>query len=381
MSREKQVNSGIESLSLWLKIILLRRMKKRIYFFIVLISLLFSCQNMSKNQTNEHAKFMEINDTNHYSKPSEELLRKTLTPEQFAITQQAATERPFVNAYDHEFRPGIYVDITTGQPLFLSSDKYDSGCGWPAFSRPIDEHLIVKNTDLSHGMTRTEVKSKLGDAHLGHVFNDGPREKGGQRYCINSGALRFIPEQDMAKEGYGAYLSLLHPLQTICLAGGCFWGTEHFFKQVHGVKATQVGYANGHTPHPSYHEVCTDTTGFAETVKVEYDPSEVSLAFLLDLYFRAIDPTSVNQQGNDRGTQYRTGIYYTNKADLSMIEAVIKAQQKHYKQPIRVEVSPLKNFYSAEEYHQDYLDKNPTGYCHLPQSLFEMARKARMKQP
>ncbi|EFV04110.1 methionine-R-sulfoxide reductase [Segatella salivae DSM 15606] len=381
MSREKQVNSGTESLSLWLKIILLRRMKKRIYFFIVLISLLLSCQNMSKNQTNEHAKFMEINDTNHYSKPSEELLRKTLTPEQFAITQQAATERPFVNAYDHEFRPGIYVDVTTGQPLFLSSDKYDSGCGWPAFSRPIDEHLIVKDTDLSHGMTRTEVKSKLGDAHLGHVFNDGPREKGGQRYCINSGALRFIPEQDMAKEGYGAYLSLLHPLQTIYLAGGCFWGTEHFFKQVHGVKATQVGYANGHTPHPSYHEVCTDTTGFAETVKVEYDPSEVSLAFLLDLYFRAIDPTSVNQQGNDRGTQYRTGIYYTNKADLSTIEAVVKAQQKHYKQPIRVEVSPLKNFYSAEEYHQDYLDKNPTGYCHLPQSLFEMARKARMKQP
>lgn len=356
-------------------------MKKRICFLIVLISLLLSCQNMSKNQTNEHAKFMEINDTNHYSKPSEELLRKTLTPEQFAITQQAATERPFDNAYDHEFRPGIYVDITTGQPLFLSSDKYDSGCGWPAFSRPIDEHLIVKNTDLSHGMTRTEVKSKLGDAHLGHVFNDGPREKGGQRYCINSGALRFIPEQDMAKEGYGAYLSLLHPLQTIYLAGGCFWGTEHFFKQVHGVKATQVGYANGHTPHPSYHEVCTDTTGFAETVKVEYDPSEVSLAFLLDLYFRAIDPTSVNQQGNDRGTQYRTGIYYTNKSDLSTIEAVIKAQQKHYKQPIRVEVSPLKNFYSAEEYHQDYLDKNPTGYCHLPQSLFEMARKARMKQP
>ena len=352
-----------------------------VFFIGTCFSLLFSCQNMSKNQTNEHAKFMEINDTNHYSKPSEELLRKTLTPEQFAITQQAATERPFVNAYDHEFRPGIYVDITTGQPLFLSSDKYDSGCGWPAFSRPIDEHLIVKNTDLSHGMTRTEVKSKLGDAHLGHVFNDGPREKGGQRYCINSGALRFIPEQDMAKEGYGAYLSLLHPLQTIYLAGGCFWGTEHFFKQVHGVKATQVGYANGHTPHPSYHEVCTDTTGFAETVKVEYDPSEVSLAFLLDLYFRAIDPTSVNQQGNDRGTQYRTGIYYTNKADLSTIETVVKAQQKHYKQPIRVEVSPLKNFYSAEEYHQDYLDKNPTGYCHLPQSLFEMARKARMKQP
>ena len=172
-----------------------------------------------------------------YAKPDDATLRRTLTAEQYAVTQHAATERPFTNEYDHEFREGIYVDVTTGEPLFSSTDKYDSGCGWPAFSRPIDEHLIVKNTDLSHGMTRTEVKSKLGDAHLGHVFNDGPREKGGQRYCINSGALRFIPEQDMAKEGYGAYLSLLHPLQTIYLAGGCFWGTEHFFKQVHELRA------------------------------------------------------------------------------------------------------------------------------------------------
>ena len=348
-------------------------------FFLVCALMLFSCQSNGQNPTDHKTKFMEINDSNQYVRPDEAKLRKMLTAEQYAITQEAATERPFTNAYDHEFRPGIYVDITTGQPLFLSSDKYDSGCGWPAFSWPISDDLIAEHTDLSHGMTRTEVKSKLGNAHLGHVFNDGPREKGGQRYCINSGALRFIPEQEMEKAGYGAYLKLLHPLRNIYLAGGCFWGTEHFLKQIEGVKATQVGYANGNTTHPTYKEVCTDATGFAEAVHVEYDPTVVSLTFLLDLYFKAIDPTSLNKQGNDRGTQYRTGIYYVDKSDLPTIEAVMKEQQKHFKQPLRVEVLPLKNFYTAEEYHQDYLDKNPTGYCHLPQSLFEMARKAKMK--
>ena len=327
-------------------------------FFLVCALMLFSCQSNGQNPTDHKTKSMKIDDTNQYVRPDEAKLRKMLTAEQYAITQEAATERPFTNAYDHEFRPGIYVDITTGQPLFLSSDKYDSGCGWPAFSRPISDDLIAEHTDLSHGMTRTEVKSKLGNAHLGHVFNDGPREKGGQRYCINSGALRFIPEQEMEKAGYGAYLKLLHPLRNIYLAGGCFWGTEHFLKQIEGVKATQVGYANGNTTHPTYKEVCT---------------------FLLDLYFKAIDPTSLNKQGNDRGTQYRTGIYYVDKSDLPTIEAVMKEQQKHFKQPLRVEVLPLKNFYTAEEYHQDYLDKHPGGYCHLPQSLFEMARKAKMK--
>ena len=141
-----------------------------------------------------------------------------------------------------------------------------------------------------------------------------------------------------------------------------------------------MGYANGHTERPSYEEVCTDGTGFAETVHVKYDPKVISLAFLLDLYFKAIDPTSLNKQGNDRGTQYRTGIYYVDKNDLPTINKVFIEQQKKFGSPIRVEVKPLKNFYTAEEYHQDYLDKHPSGYCHLPQKLFEEARKAKMKK-
>jgi peptide methionine sulfoxide reductase msrA/msrB len=166
-------------------------------------------------------------------------------------------------------------------------------------------------------------------------------------------------------------------IKEIYLAGGCFWGTEHYFKQVEGVTNTEVGYANGITQNPTYEEVCTDKTRFAETVHVCYDPAKVSLEFLLTLYFKAIDPLSVNQQGHDRGSQYRTGIYYVDETDLPVIEACYEAEQKKWEQPLAVEKQPLENFYAAEDYHQDYLDKNPNGYCHLPLALFEYARKAK----
>ena len=136
-------------------------------------------------------------------------MRKLLTPEQYAVTQESATERPFANEYWNEYREGIYVDITTGEPLFVSTDKFESGCGWPSFSKPISKKLITEKTDTSHQMVRTEVRSTLGNAHLGHVFNDGPKELGGLRYCINSASLRFIPKENMEKEGYGEYLKLL----------------------------------------------------------------------------------------------------------------------------------------------------------------------------
>ena len=166
-------------------------------------------------------------------------------------------------------------------------------------------------------------------------------------------------------------------LKEIYLAGGCFWGTEHYFKQIDGVVDTEVGFANGITENPTYKEVCTDKTGFAETVHVTYNPDKVSLKFLLEMYFKAIDPTSINRQGHDTGTQYRTGVYYTDSTDEATISKVFDEEQKHIQGKIVVENLPLKNFYKAEDYHQDYLDKNPDGYCHLPQSLFEFARKAK----
>lgn len=136
-------------------------------------------------------------------------LKARLTPLQWEVTQHAATEQPFVNEYDHEFRRGIYVDIVDGTPLFLSAKKYDSGCGWPAFSRPIDDALMDEHLDTSYGRVRTEVRSATSGSHLGHVFNDGPEADGGLRYCINSAALRFIPLEEMSTQGYGEYIDLV----------------------------------------------------------------------------------------------------------------------------------------------------------------------------
>ena len=166
----------------------------------------------------------------------------------------------------------------------------------------------------------------------------------------------------------------------IYLAGGCFWGTEHYFKQVEGVVETEVGFANGHTENPTYEEVYTDETGYAETVHVKYNPEVVSLRFLLQLYFKAIDPVSLNKQGHDEGTRYRTGIYYTESADLPVVNEVFDEVQRHYDQPLAVERQPLERFFAADEYHQDYLEKNPTGYCHLPLSLFQFAKAAKEKK-
>lgn len=165
-------------------------------------------------------------------------------------------------------------------------------------------------------------------------------------------------------------------MKTIYLAGGCFWGTEHYFKMVKGVNDTEVGYANSIKPNPSYQEVCTGATHAAETVMIEYNPEAVSLRFLLEMYFHAIDPISVNQQGHDVGLQYRTGIYYVDETDIQIINDFIEEKQKEIEGKIAVEVMPLQNFYKAEDYHQDYLDKNPNGYCHLPLELFEFAKNA-----
>lgn len=169
-------------------------------------------------------------------------------------------------------------------------------------------------------------------------------------------------------------------MKEIYLAGGCFWGTEHFFKQVEGVVETEVGFANGHTDNPTYKEVYTDATGYAETVRVRYDERVADLRFLLELFFKAIDPTSLNRQGHDEGTRYRTGVYYTDEADLAVIRAVFAEQQAQLAAPIVVEVEPLRRFFPADESHQDYLDKHADGYCHLPLELFAFARQTRMRR-
>ena len=160
------------------------------------------------------------------------------------------------------------------------------------------------------------------------------------------------------------------------LAAGCFWGAEHYLKRIRGVVKTEAGYANGNISHPTYREVYTDSTGYAEAVHVVYDPDVLGLERLVQIYFKAIDPLSLNKQGNDEGTRYRTGIYYSDPADLPSIQRIYERVAGELKAPLAVEVKPLKNFYRAEEYHQDYLDKHPQGSCHIPASLMEFARTA-----
>lgn len=165
-------------------------------------------------------------------------------------------------------------------------------------------------------------------------------------------------------------------MKEIYFAGGCFWGTEHFFSLVHGVTGTETGYANSRIASPSYREVCSGATGAAETVKVIYLPGEVSLGRLIELYMLTIDPTSVNRQGNDTGTQYRTGIYYTDHDDYQAIERALAPYKERYGRAFAVEIKALENFYPAEEYHQEYLYKNPGGYCHIDPQLFDIARSS-----
>lgn len=143
-----------------------------------------------------------------YTKPNQEEIKKKLNELEYRVTQEDATERPFTHEYNDLYEDGIYVDIVSGEPLFCSRDKYDAGCGWPSFTKPIEDVEIIEKLDTSHGRIRTEVRSQYADSHLGHVFNDGPKDRGGLRYCINGAALRFIKKEDLEKEGYGVYLKL-----------------------------------------------------------------------------------------------------------------------------------------------------------------------------
>lgn len=302
-----------------------------------------------------------------------------LSDDAYRITQQCGTEPPFRNAFWDKKDPGIYVDVVSGEPLFASTDKYDSGSGWPSFVRPLQADHIVEKRDDSHGMVRTEVRSRHGDSHLGHVFEDGPRHQGGLRYCINSAALRFIPAAELADHGYGEYAYLFAgsdavPVMTAqgaedvaILAGGCFWGMQDLLRKQPGVIRTQVGYIGGDADTARYEDVKTGTTGHAEAIEVVFDPRRTSYRSLLEFFFQIHDPTTLNRQGNDVGTQYRSAIFVRTDEQAKVVAAVIDAIAASRRWPgdIRTEVVRAQPFYPAEKYHQDYLEKNPGGYtCH-----------------
>jgi peptide methionine sulfoxide reductase msrA/msrB len=330
------------------------------------------------------------------SKPAVEALRTKLTPEQYHVTQECGTEPAFRNAYWDNHEPGLYVDVVSGEPLFSSLDKFDSGTGWPSFTRPVAPNVTEKK-DVTFGMVRIEVRSKKGDSHLGHLFDDGPRDKGGMRYCINSASLRFIPAARLEAEGYGAYAKLFASAgpgtgaaggaataapaaakerevapkerETAVLAGGCFWGMQDLLRKIPGVLETDVGYTGGWLPNPHYDDTHDSKSGHAEAVRVVFDPRKLSYEELLEKwFFRMHDPTTKDRQGNDVGTQYRSAIFYEDEAQRVTAEAVkarVQASGK-WKGTIVTQIAKASTWYPAEAYHQDYLVKHPGGYtCHF----------------
>jgi peptide methionine sulfoxide reductase msrA/msrB len=276
------------------------------------------------------------------------------------VTKQCGTEPAFNNAYWDNHEPGIYVDVNTGEALFTSLDKFDSGTGWPSFTKPIVNASIEKKEDTSAGMPRTEVRTKA--SHLGHVFDDGPN--GSQRYCINSASLRFIPYDQLTGK-YAEYKDLF-PYETATLAGGCFWGVEKLLEDIPGVISATSGYTGGTTKNPTYEQVSTGKTGHYESVQVVFDPNIITYKEILDYFWRLHDPTQTNGQGPDIGNQYRSAIFYNSEEQRIIAEqSKQEFDNKHiFPNPVATQIIKATTFYPAEEYHQDYYGKNPGLICH-----------------
>ncbi|MFG0331669.1 MAG: bifunctional methionine sulfoxide reductase B/A protein [Phycisphaerales bacterium] len=283
----------------------------------------------------------------------EELASK-LDEESYRVTQKAGTEAPFCGNLLDNKKEGAYCCIVCGLPLFSSEHKFKSGTGWPSFFQPFDADHVGERPDTSHGMTRVEIVCNRCEAHLGHVFEDGPRPTG-LRFCLNSASLKFYEKgEERPAES--------RPIETAVayFAGGCFWGIEHYFQKGPGVISAESGYMQGVIDNPTYKQVCYEDTGHAEAVKVVYDPKRISYRELLEAFFIMHDPTQLNRQGPDVGSQYRSGIYTANEEqerDAKAYIAELQASGRTGGKTIVTEVEPAETFYPAEEYHQDYIEK------------------------
>lgn len=279
-------------------------------------------------------------------------MKKELTEEEKRVILRKGTERPFSGKYYNFKEKGTYVCRQCGAPLYRSEDKFDSGCGWPSFDDEIPG--AVKRVPDADGR-RTEIVCANCGGHLGHVFLGEGFTSKNTRHCVNSISMDFIPAGQEAKK---------EKTETAIFAGGCFWGVEHLMRSQPGVISIEAGYIGGHTQNPTYKEVCSDTTGHAEAVKIVFDPAKISYEKLARLFFEIHDPTQVDRQGPDIGDQYRSEVFYTTPEQKLITEKLIgELKTKGYK--VVTKVTPAATFWKAEDYHQDYYGKTgKSPYCH-----------------
>ncbi|MFN8856979.1 MAG: bifunctional methionine sulfoxide reductase B/A protein [Planctomycetaceae bacterium] len=291
--------------------------------------------------------------------------RARLSPEQYRILRSQGTERAFCGTLLDNKQAGVYSCAGCGLPLFSSQSKFHSGTGWPSFFEPIAPGNVEERTDRSHGMVRDEILCGRCAGHLGHVFNDGPPPTG-RRFCLNSESLHFTPADRLAELADPASEAATPAASgtscQIVLAGGCFWCTELAFEQLAGVQDVESGYCGGDPARANYRDVCNGNTGHAEAIRITFDPAVISLDQLLDVFFDAHDPTQLNRQGNDVGTQYRSAVFYADAQQQQAARQKIELvnQSGRYPRPIVTTIEPLGTFFPAEAYHQDYARQNPT---------------------
>jgi peptide methionine sulfoxide reductase msrA/msrB len=292
-------------------------------------------------------------------------LAKKLTDEERRILLKKGTEPAFCGNLLDNKKEGMYACKLCGLPLFSSDHKFNSGTGWPSYYRPLDLDHIHYIRDSSHGMDRIEITCARCQGHLGHVFEDGPKPTG-LRYCLNSASLTFYEKgQPTPPEST--------PIKTdvAYFAGGCFWGVEDLLQRTPGVINAVSGYMGGKTENPTYKQVCYEDTGHAETVMVTFDPAKISYPELLKFFFKYHDPTQLNRQGPDVGTQYRSAIFTASPEQAEQVKKFIEEQSRRKRfagKKIVTEVTPVEKagkFWPAEEYHQDYHEKNG-GHCAMP---------------
>ncbi len=272
-----------------------------------------------------------------------------LSPEVYAITRQKGTERAFSSEMCGLFEEGLYACACCNNLLFNAQQKFDSGSGWPSFTETVKDNAIAYHIDLTHGMQRVETTCNVCDAHLGHVFPDGPKPTG-LRYCMNALALKKTS---------------IKPKE-VTFGGGCFWCTEALFQDLDGVISVQSGYSGGAVQNPTYEAVTTGSTGHAEVIQITYDPTKISYKELLRLHLATHDPTTLNRQGADRGTQYRSIIFYRSPEEKIEAEEVVNEMQVYWSEPIVTQLAPFVVFYEAEDYHQNYYKNNSDKqYCQI----------------